>query len=36
MIKDAGIPAVWIQGVPRVGEGKLEDLLRKPEEDLFR
>lgn len=36
MIKDAGIPAVWIQGVPRVGEGHLADLLRKPEEDLFR
>ena len=36
MVKDAGIPAVWVEGVPRSGEGGLQDLLRRPDEDLFR
>ncbi len=36
MIKDAGIPAVFVEGVPRRGDGGLSDLLRNPSEDLFR
>ena len=36
MIKDAGVPAVWIEGVPVEGKGRLADLLRDPERDLFR
>ncbi len=36
MIKDAGVPAVWIDGVPVAGKGRLADLLRDPERDLFR
>ncbi|MDG2334134.1 MAG: coenzyme F420-0:L-glutamate ligase [Myxococcota bacterium] len=36
MIKDAGIPAVFVEGVPRQGDGGLSDLLRNPSEDLFR
>ena len=36
MVKDAGIPAVWIEGVDPEGSGRLRDLLRDPERDLFR
>jgi coenzyme F420-0:L-glutamate ligase/coenzyme F420-1:gamma-L-glutamate ligase len=39
MIKDAAVPAVWIEGfLPEGGEreGKLADLLRDPAMDLFR
>ena len=36
MEKEAGRPAVWIEGVPVEGEGSLRDLLRDPERDLFR
>ena len=36
MVKDAGIPVVCIQGVPPEGDGRLGDLLRDPESDLFR
>jgi coenzyme F420-0:L-glutamate ligase/coenzyme F420-1:gamma-L-glutamate ligase len=36
MWKDAGIPAVWISGLPPQGEGKLADILRDPSTDLFR
>jgi coenzyme F420-0:L-glutamate ligase/coenzyme F420-1:gamma-L-glutamate ligase len=36
MRKDAGIPAVWVEGVPLEGEGRLRDLVRDPANDLFR
>ena len=36
MRKDAGIPAVWIEGVTPEGDGRVADLLRRPEIDLFR
>jgi len=36
MRKDAGIPAVWIEGHPLAGDGRLRDTLRPPETDLFR
>jgi coenzyme F420-0:L-glutamate ligase/coenzyme F420-1:gamma-L-glutamate ligase len=36
MPKDAGIPAVWIAGVPLIGDGRVRDSLRTPETDLFR
>ncbi len=36
MRKDAGVPAVWIEGVTPEGEGRVADLLRRPEIDLFR
>ena len=36
MEKEAGLPAVWIEGVPIEGDGSLADLLRDPERDLFR
>jgi coenzyme F420-0:L-glutamate ligase/coenzyme F420-1:gamma-L-glutamate ligase len=36
MRKDAGIPAVWVEGVTPEGDGRVADLLRKPEGDLFR
>jgi coenzyme F420-0:L-glutamate ligase/coenzyme F420-1:gamma-L-glutamate ligase len=36
MRKDAGIPAVWIEGCTLRGEGRLRDTLRPPETDLFR
>ena len=36
MEKEAGLPAVWVEGVPIEGEGGLSDLLRDPELDLFR
>jgi coenzyme F420-0:L-glutamate ligase/coenzyme F420-1:gamma-L-glutamate ligase len=36
MHKDAGIPAVWIEGVALEGAGRVRDTLRAPELDLFR
>ena len=36
MRKDAGIPAVWIEGHPLAGDGQLRSTLRPPETDLFR
>jgi len=37
MVKHAGIPAVWIEGVEIAGEGSVvADLLREPSLDLFR
>jgi coenzyme F420-0:L-glutamate ligase/coenzyme F420-1:gamma-L-glutamate ligase len=36
MVKDAGIPAVWIEGIDVLGEGKAKTLLRDPAHDLFR
>jgi coenzyme F420-0:L-glutamate ligase/coenzyme F420-1:gamma-L-glutamate ligase len=36
MGKAAGVPAVWIEGVDPVGDGRVRDTLRSPETDLFR
>lgn len=36
MAKDAGLPAVVVEGVPPAGDGALRDLLRDPDTDLFR
>jgi coenzyme F420-0:L-glutamate ligase/coenzyme F420-1:gamma-L-glutamate ligase len=36
MAKADGIPAVWVEGVAPRGEGRVQDLIRRPEEDLFR
>lgn len=36
MEKSAGIPAVWVEGVPIEGTGSLSDLIRNPSTDLFR
>ncbi|NRA02570.1 MAG: coenzyme F420-0:L-glutamate ligase [Myxococcales bacterium] len=36
MRKDAGTPAVWVEGFEPKGSGGLGDLLRDPERDLFR
>ena len=36
MVKDAGIPAVFVEGLPATGEGRVRDLLRDPQNDLFR
>ena len=36
MPKDSGVPAVWIEGVPIEGDGRVADTLRNPDEDLFR
>ena len=36
MRKDAGVPAVWVEGVPLEGDGRLGDIVRTPETDLFR
>jgi coenzyme F420-0:L-glutamate ligase/coenzyme F420-1:gamma-L-glutamate ligase len=36
MIKDAGVPAVFIEGHAPSGDGKVRDMLRNPAEDLFR
>jgi coenzyme F420-0:L-glutamate ligase/coenzyme F420-1:gamma-L-glutamate ligase len=36
MEKGAGVPAVWIEGVEPVGDGRVRDTLRSPETDLFR
>jgi len=36
MPKDSGVPAVWIEGVPIEGDGRVADTLRNPDDDLFR
>ncbi len=36
MPKDAGVPAVWIEGFPVHGDGSVRETLRDPELDLFR
>ena len=36
MRKDAGIPAVWVEGVPLEGEGRVQETLRDPANDFFR
>jgi coenzyme F420-0:L-glutamate ligase/coenzyme F420-1:gamma-L-glutamate ligase len=36
MEKNSGRPAVWVEGVELRGSGRLADLLRDPERDLFR
>jgi coenzyme F420-0:L-glutamate ligase/coenzyme F420-1:gamma-L-glutamate ligase len=36
MAKDAGIPAVWIEGPLPFGDGRARDLIRPPSADLFR
>jgi coenzyme F420-0:L-glutamate ligase/coenzyme F420-1:gamma-L-glutamate ligase len=36
MEKDAGFPAVWIEGLTPSGTGSLANLLRDPSRDLFR
>ena len=36
MGKDAGLPAVWIEGVAPSGYGNVRELLRDPSADLFR
>jgi coenzyme F420-0:L-glutamate ligase/coenzyme F420-1:gamma-L-glutamate ligase len=36
MGKDAGVPAVWIEGVAPEGDGSVRSLVRDPRADLFR
>jgi coenzyme F420-0:L-glutamate ligase/coenzyme F420-1:gamma-L-glutamate ligase len=36
MVKDAGVPAVWIEGFLPEGDGDARALLRRREHDLFR
>ncbi len=36
MRKDAGVPAVWIEGLPVSGDGGVREILRDPSTDLFR
>jgi coenzyme F420-0:L-glutamate ligase/coenzyme F420-1:gamma-L-glutamate ligase len=36
MPKESGVPAVWVEGLPPRGEGRLRDTIRPPETDLFR
>ena len=36
MTKDAGVPAVWVEGVSLQGDGTLRETLRDPATDLFR
>jgi coenzyme F420-0:L-glutamate ligase / coenzyme F420-1:gamma-L-glutamate ligase len=36
MTKDAGLPVVFVRGVPPVGDGSVKALLRDPKTDLFR
>ena len=36
MEKEAGTPAVWVEGIAIEGKGALRDLLRDPARDLFR
>ena len=36
MVKDAAIPAVWIEGLLPEGEGSVREMLRDPGTDLFR
>jgi len=36
MRKDAGTPAVWIEGIEIRGDGDIRETLRDPATDLFR
>ena len=36
MRKDAGVPAVWIEGVPIAGDGSVRETAARPADDLFR
>ncbi len=36
MLKDAALPAVWIEGIAPEGDGRIRDTLRNPANDLFR
>lgn len=36
MNKDAGVPAVWVEGVALEGDGSVRETLREPALDLFR
>ena len=36
MEKEAGTPAVWVEGIALEGKGGLRDLLRDPSRDLIR
>jgi coenzyme F420-0:L-glutamate ligase/coenzyme F420-1:gamma-L-glutamate ligase len=36
MQKDAGVPAVFVEGIVPSGDGGVQDLLRDPSQDLFR
>ena len=36
MLKSAGIPVVIVEGFPFEGDGRVKDLLRDPQTDLFR
>jgi coenzyme F420-0:L-glutamate ligase/coenzyme F420-1:gamma-L-glutamate ligase len=36
MVKDAAVPAVWIEGLAPEGDGAVRDTLRDPASDLFR
>jgi len=36
MRKDSGVAAVWIEGFEAEGEGRVAELVRPPEQDLFR
>ena len=36
MVKDAGVPAVFVEGHRPIGAGRVADMLRDPETDLFR
>jgi coenzyme F420-0:L-glutamate ligase/coenzyme F420-1:gamma-L-glutamate ligase len=36
MVKDAGVPAVWVEGLSLSGEGRLSETLRDSQLDLFR
>jgi len=36
MQKDAGVPAVFVEGITPEGDGGVRDLLRDPSQDLFR
>jgi coenzyme F420-0:L-glutamate ligase/coenzyme F420-1:gamma-L-glutamate ligase len=36
MVKDAGVPAVWVEGFSPTGDGRLAELIRDAETDLFR
>lgn len=36
MVKDAGVPAVWVEGFSPEGDGSVRETLRESENDLFR
>lgn len=36
MVKDAGVPAVWVEGLTPEGEGSVKQTLRESATDLFR